>query len=193
LKQNVRINKNRTVGHDPINFRGLAIGDGLIDPATQNDYGSFLYDIGLIDAEAKATFDAERDKLRDFIGAKEWLKAFEVFDNLLNGDLTGYPSFFTNVTGYHNYFNYLLAELPADQGHYVAYLERASTRRALHVGNVSYADSMPEVEKHLVGDMMQSVKPLIEVRKRPHKRFFLNLASLNKELWRKFDVSVKRN
>jgi hypothetical protein len=47
--------------------------------------------------------------------------------------------------------------------YYPAYLELASTRRALHVGNLSYADSAEEVEKHLVKDMMQSVTPLVQV------------------------------
>jgi hypothetical protein len=47
--------------------------------------------------------------------------------------------------------------------YYPAYLEQASTRRALHVGNLSYADSAEEVEKHLLTDMMQSVTPLVQV------------------------------
>jgi hypothetical protein len=47
--------------------------------------------------------------------------------------------------------------------YYPAYLEKASTRRALHVGNLSYADSAEEVEKHLLKDMMQSVTPLVQV------------------------------
>ena len=155
--------KNRSGGVKIINFRGMAIGDGLMDPATQNDYGSFLYGIGLLDAGQKALFDAERDKLVALIGQKEWLKAFDVFDNLLNGDLTGHGSLFANVTGSNYYFNYLSTEEPADMGYYADYLEQASTRRALHVGNVSYADDAQQVEKHLLTDVMQSVKPWIQV------------------------------
>ena len=60
--------KNRSGGVKIINFRGMAIGDGLMDPATQNDYGSCLYGIGLLDAGQKALFDAERDKLVALIG-----------------------------------------------------------------------------------------------------------------------------
>ena len=33
-----------------------------------------------------------------------------MFDALLNGDLTGLPSLFTNATGFHYYFNYLNTE-----------------------------------------------------------------------------------
>ena len=38
------------------------------------------------------------------------VEAFNVFDALLNGDLTGLPSLFTNATGFHYYFNYLNTE-----------------------------------------------------------------------------------
>jgi vitellogenic carboxypeptidase-like protein len=92
------------------------------------------------------------------------IQLFQVFDNLLNGDLTpGRGSLFSNLTGFSYYFNYLLTEQPADMAYYPAYLEQASTRRALHVGNLSYADSAEEVEKHLLKDMMQSVTPLVQV------------------------------
>ena len=61
-----------------INFKGLAIGDGLMDISVQNDYGSLLYSIGLIDSRAKAVFDAEREKFLALIGQEEWVKAFQV-------------------------------------------------------------------------------------------------------------------
>jgi vitellogenic carboxypeptidase-like protein len=85
-----------------------------------------------------------------------------VFDNLLNGDLTGHASAFSNLTGFSYYFNYLMTEEPEDMGYYPAYLEQPSTRLALHVGNLSYADSAQEVEKHLLADMMQSSKPWLQ-------------------------------
>ena len=45
-------------------------------------------------------------------------QAFQVFDDLLNGDLSGHPSYFSNSTGFHYYFNYLITENPEDQGYY---------------------------------------------------------------------------
>ena len=50
----------------------------------------------------------------DLINQEKWTEAFAAFDNLLNGDLSGYPSFFANTTGYHYYFNYLHSQEPAD-------------------------------------------------------------------------------
>ena len=43
--QNYRKNKHF------INFRGMAIGDGLCDPVTMTNYGDFLFNIGLIDEQ----------------------------------------------------------------------------------------------------------------------------------------------
>lgn len=144
-----------------INFKGMAIGDGLCDPATMTEYGDFLHGVGLLDSNQRDKFKVQSDLVKDFIAKKDWIKAFEAFDNLLNGDLTGLPSFFTNTTGFHYYFNYLETEEPKDMGYYPAYLELATTRRALHVGNLTY-NSGEQVEKHLLSDVMQSVKPWIE-------------------------------
>ena len=47
---------------------------------------------------------------------------------------------------------------------YPKYVEMASTRLAIHVGNLTYNDGA-EVEKHLLQDIMKSVKPWIQVQK----------------------------
>ena len=94
----------------------MAIGDGLCDPVSMTDYGNFLYGVGLLDAVQKEEFKKQSEMAVDFIHNKEWIKAFEVFDNLLNGDTTGYPSLFANETGFHYYFNYLYTDEPKDMG-----------------------------------------------------------------------------
>jgi len=144
-----------------INLKGLAIGDGLCDPVSMTRYGDLLHGIGLIDSQQKEQFEVLEGQARGFINNQDWLKAFQVFDDLLNGDLTGLPSLFTNITGFHYYFNYLNTEEPKDMGFYPAYLELPSTRLALHLGNLTY-NSGEEVEKHLLLDIMQSTKPWIE-------------------------------
>ena len=88
-------------------------------------------------------------------------QAFQVFDDLLNGDLSGHPSYFSNSTGFHYYFNYLITENPEDQGYYNNFLQLPNVRKAIHVGNLTFNDGQ-EVEKHLLLDVMQSVKPWIE-------------------------------
>ena len=56
---------------------------------------------------------------------------------------------------------FLLYNLSYPARYYPAYLEKASTRLAIHVGNLTY-NSGEEVEKHLLADIMQSTKPWIQ-------------------------------
>ena len=74
------------------------------------------------------------------------MEAFNVFDALLNGDLTGLPSLFTNATGFHYYFNYLNTEyvkivvmmMPRKQNmlsHFTVFLGACETRSVLFPPN----------------------------------------------------------
>uniref|UniRef100_UPI00398EB001 probable serine carboxypeptidase CPVL isoform X2 n=1 Tax=Pristiophorus japonicus TaxID=55135 RepID=UPI00398EB001 len=84
----------------------------------------------------------------------------EVFDTLLNGDTIQYPSFYKNVTGCTNYYNLLQCTEPLDQNYFGNYLSRPEVRSSIHVGNLAFHDGS-EVEKHLLEDIMQSVKPWV--------------------------------
>ncbi len=79
----------------------------------------------------------------------------------MNGDLSGHPSYFSNSTGFNYYFNYLLSESPKEFDFYPKFLQLPQTRKSLHVGNLPYNDGK-EVERHLVADVMQSVKPWVQ-------------------------------
>jgi hypothetical protein len=47
------------------------------------------------------------DRITQLIGQQQWQAAFEVFDELLNGDFFPYPTYFRNITGLTDYFNEL--------------------------------------------------------------------------------------
>lgn len=146
-----------------INLKGMAIGDGLCDPKNMFDYGDYLYQVGLIDELQRDHFYKEQAKARAFIDERKFKEAFGVFDALLNGDLTpGGTSYYRNVTGLQNYFNILFDNAPVDNSYYNSYLAEKATREAIHVGNKPYNDGSI-VEKHLVSDVMNSVKPWVEV------------------------------
>jgi hypothetical protein len=51
------------------------------------------------------------DRIAKFIGEGLWNAAFEVFDELLNGDFFPYPTYFRNITGLSDYFNELSVAL----------------------------------------------------------------------------------
>ena len=108
--------------------QGIAIGDGLCDPLSMTDYGDFLLGVGLIDREDRDAFAKYSALVTKYIKTKQFVKAFQVFDDLLNGDLSGHPSYFTNTTGFHYYFNYLLTDQPADFDYYPKFLQLNQTR-----------------------------------------------------------------
>ena len=59
-------------------FQGLAIGDGLCDPATMMNYGDVLLNIGLIDQIDNKGFTQMEDMIRKLIKQKNWDAAFKV-------------------------------------------------------------------------------------------------------------------
>ncbi|CAF0921150.1 unnamed protein product [Adineta steineri] len=145
-----------------INLKGMTVGDGLCDPINQYQYGDFLYQIGLIDQTQKSYVDLQTALMRYSIEQERYIDAFHLFDALLNGDLLNTTSYFYNVTGIKNYFNYLLTEEPEEQSYFVSFITHPERRKQIHVGNLSYGSQSDIVEKMLLNDMMQSVAWKIE-------------------------------
>ncbi|XP_028836518.1 putative serine carboxypeptidase CPVL [Denticeps clupeoides] len=157
------IHKNNPSAKLKINFKGVAIGDGLCDPEMMlGGYGDFLYQTGMVDELQKQYVDQQTDLGVRYIQQQKWVEAFEVFDSVLNGDLSPYPSFFQNATGCTNYFNYMQCQEPADQEYFSQFVTMTEVRRAIHVGNLTFNDGS-EVEKHLLQDVMKSIKPWLAV------------------------------
>lgn len=144
-----------------INLKGISIGNGLVDPITQNDYGSYLYNLGLIDDSQKAFYLAEQAQMIQYIQDGDYADAFAIFDMLLNGDFYPYPSYFYNCTGMEYYYNYLQSVEPVDTGYYEKYLMDPQVRNAIHVGNLTFNDGS-KVESFFIEDFMNTTKPLIE-------------------------------
>uniref|UniRef100_A0ACB8FUC8 Uncharacterized protein n=1 Tax=Sphaerodactylus townsendi TaxID=933632 RepID=A0ACB8FUC8_9SAUR len=146
-----------------INFKGIAIGDGLCDPEVMlGGYAQFLYQVGLVDEKQRDYVQRQTDLGAIYIQLKKWRKAFEVFDVLLNGDETGSPSYTQNVTGCTNYFNFLQCQEPADQEYFGMLLSLPEVRKSIHVGNLTFHDGSV-VEKHLLEDVMKTIKPWLAV------------------------------
>ncbi|XP_077124946.1 putative serine carboxypeptidase CPVL isoform X4 [Ranitomeya variabilis] len=146
-----------------INFKGIAIGDGLCDPEVMlAGYADFMFQTGIVDENQKAYVQQQCDLAIQYIQQQKWIDSFDVFDALLNGDRASYPSFYQNVTGCTNYFNFLQCQEPTDQGYYVPFLACSEVRRSIHVGNLTFNDGA-EVEKHLLSDVMKTIKPWLVV------------------------------
>ncbi|XP_052806864.1 probable serine carboxypeptidase CPVL isoform X2 [Mya arenaria] len=143
-----------------INLQGLAIGDGLCDPETMMpQYADFMFQIGMLDETQRDYFQKYAMQATTYIQNKQFGKAFEIFYHLI---LEGKGSYIYNVSGVQDYYNILRTEPPADFDYYATALADPMIRRAIHVGNLTY-HSGEQVEKHIINDIMDTVKPWVAV------------------------------
>jgi vitellogenic carboxypeptidase-like protein len=138
-----------------INLKGMAIGDGLIDPYNEWDYGPVMYQFGLIDEQELERVNLQTDLARTAIELKQYLLAYALFSNLL--DL-----FYTEKTGLNDVYNYLLTQSPESFGYYVPWVTASDNRRKIHVGNLTYNDGAV-VGAALANDIMQSIVDKVAV------------------------------
>jgi vitellogenic carboxypeptidase-like protein len=116
-----------------------------------------LNQIGLIDQTQKTYVDLQTAMMRYYIEQQRYIDAFHLFDALLNGDLLNTTSYFYNMTGIRNYFNYLLTDIPDEQGYFVSFITHAERRKQIHVGNLSYGSQSETVEKMLMNDIVSNM------------------------------------
>lgn len=154
------IYKNNKDAEQKINLKGLAIGNGLCDPKNMMVYSSYLYQIGLIDENGRDEFAQYEEGIVRAINNGNFKEAYNLFDQVINGDLTEGPALYKNITGFSNYFNYLYP-VEEDEGDYSSFVQSESVRKAIHVGSSTY-NSGVDVEKNLINDVMDSVAPWLE-------------------------------
>jgi len=156
------IHQNREIAKKYFNFVGVAIGDGYTDPINQMEYAPLLYQIGLIDANQAAQMKLLVEEIKDLINNKEWEKAFDKTNELIDGDL-GTSSMFTNFTGMTYYFNFMNAVEPNDQIYWQEFIKQDKIREMINVGNHTFNDGS-KVETFMKEDVTKSVtKELVEV------------------------------
>lgn len=157
------IHVNNPSSQVKINLKGLAIGNGLCDPEHQLKYGDYLYQLGLLDASGRDLFHKYEDIAVEDLKKKDFIAAFNIFDELLNGDMTTQGSIFQNLTGFNYYFNYLQTDDDSKMEYMGAFIQREDIRKAIHVGNLPF-NVDKKVEEHLKADVMDTIAPqLIEL------------------------------
>ncbi|CAF0883649.1 unnamed protein product [Didymodactylos carnosus] len=139
-----------------INLKGICIGDGWTDPYSQYEYGPLLFQIGLIDSNQLSYFQLQTALIRYAMEQDRYMDAFRLSDALMDGDLINTTSYFYNVTGLSNYYNYLMTGIPDDLGYYVPFITSAVRRKQIHVGNMTF-NRGNMVENMLMNDVMQSI------------------------------------
>lgn len=122
-------------------------------------YGELLYYIGMADEHEVEVIRSYEARIVEGIAEGNYLKAFLAFDEFLNGDFYPYPTYFFNITGTTNYFNFLDPVYPPNP--FDQYLNLNTTRSKIHVGSVPYASGNSTVEAYLINDWMKSVAPIL--------------------------------
>jgi len=163
VSHTIHKNNQYAAAENKINLKGFAIGNGLCDPEHMMQYGDYLYQIGLLDSNGRDLFRIKEQDILKSIQQQKWKDAFNKFDALLNGDLTNGTSIFKTLTGFSFYFNFLHNQDYSPYGDMGRYLSQTNIRKNLHVGNATFHVEAVEVEKHLLEDVMQSVKSNITV------------------------------
>lgn len=90
-----------------------------------------------------------------------WFTPNQAIDELIDGDLTGHPSYYKNCTGLNSYFNILTDKEPPETEYYATFVQLPKVRRSLHVGNRNFSDLGEKVESYLRGDMYKSYASLV--------------------------------
>jgi vitellogenic carboxypeptidase-like protein len=149
-----------------INLKGMAIGDGLIDPYNEWDYGPAMYQFGLIDEHQLEYVNLQTQLARNAIRLGQFSLAYDIFGNLF-GD------FYTNTTGLNDVYDYLLTQLPAAFGYYVPWVTASENRQKIHVGNLTYNDG-ERVRVGLANDVMQTIVGKVAVIANNYKVLIYN-------------------
>jgi vitellogenic carboxypeptidase-like protein len=143
-----------------INLKGLSIGDGMMDPYTQaTAYSGLLFQLGLASENEYNVIVDYETKIKTYITQNQLVDAFQVFDELINGDFTTYPTYYYNITGLSNYFNFLDPVYPPNP--WEDYINKNSTRAAIHVGSIPFWSYNASVETQFIPDWMKSVASIL--------------------------------
>ncbi|XP_059611633.1 venom serine carboxypeptidase-like [Phlebotomus argentipes] len=149
--------QNQVADNEVINLKGMAIGDGFSDPLHQLNYGDYLYQIGLIDDNAKNLFAKYQRSAEKLIENGDYTAAFLLMDRLIDGD-NGQNSLFQNLTGLVQYYNYLSTLTDDGSAAMAKLIGNAEMRKAIHVGNLTFHGlDENKVGTFLIRDIMKSV------------------------------------
>ena len=146
-----------------IPLHGLAIGDGWIDPINMvPEYPAMLENMGLIDSSQEKVFESYCTRITAAIKAKYMSSAFEIWDEMINGDLFPYSSLFLNVTGSYDYDNNQNTQPPVSFSLFAEFLDAPATRSAIHVASAPFGTNASDAEKALASDFMRSMVPELQ-------------------------------
>ncbi|GFX54243.1 probable serine carboxypeptidase CPVL [Trichonephila clavipes] len=152
----------------------MAIGNGMCDPETMMDYGTYLYNIGLVDEMQAAEMKNLSLSIVNHIREEDFYAALIEMDKLIiNFNVLPYKSLFQIFTGMNFYYNFLTSDTPKEFAYFMDYIELPQFRKALHIGNLTFQNGSI-AQKNLLMDIMKSVKSKVAVLMDNYRVMFYN-------------------
>ncbi|KAJ1488424.1 Alpha/Beta hydrolase protein [Baffinella frigidus] len=142
------------------------------------EFPGMLFGMAMIAQADKQTFADYCATIVAQIEAGRMAEAFRIWDEMLNGDLSPYPSLFFNVTGSKDYDNTLNTLAPASFDYFNQFVDSPAARAALHVGSVPFGTNATDCEMSLKADFMRSMVPEM-VALIPHYKVLIYSGSLD--------------
>ncbi|VVC29666.1 Serine carboxypeptidase, serine active site,Alpha/Beta hydrolase fold,Peptidase S10, serine [Cinara cedri] len=136
-----------------INLKGIAIGNGFIDPVNQVAYGKTLYQYGVINENEKRKFEELEHIISNQIKDGNYTGAHNTDIELFNNGV------FKKLTGLATAYNVLSDTEESFEGIWT-YVSHPDVRAALHVGERLLNDGC-KARTYLLNDEMQSVSPCL--------------------------------
>ncbi|XP_057329621.1 venom serine carboxypeptidase-like [Microplitis mediator] len=146
------IHKKNPTAEIKINLKGLAIGNGYLDPINQFNYGDYLYQIGVVDFNGREKFDEYEKKAVAFMNKNEHNNSVDIFDELFIKS----PSLLMNLTGSSFIFNYLIEKGPDLKDILTEWMRKTDLHRAIHVGSVPFEYANKTVGNYLRHEFTES-------------------------------------
>lgn len=153
-----------------INLRGLMIGSAWTDPINMLMFGDYLYQLGLIDNNAKRKFHKVESQIVKQIKKQNWRKATRLMEKLILGDE---ESLYYKYTGIKGNFNYHSGRSHFWETHQEQFVTSTYFRKSVHVGDKVNHNSS-EVLEHLYEDIPKSVINWVVELLNEYRIFFYN-------------------
>jgi len=113
-----------------INLVGMGIGDGWMSPYHNARYANQLYQVGLMDEQDHEYCLAQEQTTQDLIDAGNLYEAWQSWNNEFG--------YFLNKMDCGYYYNIAICDFDPAEDNYEDFCNLASTREALHVGQMPF-------------------------------------------------------